>query len=79
MDLSALQEADPLDFKQVEAKVREIEELRADFRLARIRTIEQGKAQLSPEQREKLQGLIAGPRQPRPRAGAYRQAGGETF
>ncbi len=32
----------------MEAKLREIERLRADLRLARIRTIEQGKAQLTP-------------------------------
>ncbi|HLC41353.1 MAG TPA: periplasmic heavy metal sensor, partial [Methylomirabilota bacterium] len=69
-DLASFQNADPPDIAQVEAKVREIERLRAEFRIARIRTIEQGKAQLSPEQRSKLRALLAEPRTPRPRAGA---------
>lgn len=71
MDLVALRRADPLDLAQVEAKVREIERLRADLRVARIRTIEQGRAQLTPEQREKLRTFVAPGHPPsRPRAGA---------
>ncbi|MBI2360514.1 MAG: periplasmic heavy metal sensor [Deltaproteobacteria bacterium] len=77
MDLSALLEAEPVDLKQIEAKVREIERLRADLRFARIRAIEQGKGQLSAEQRERLQSLLSGSRYPRPRSGAYRQTRGE--
>lgn len=58
MDVAALLDADPVDLRQVEAKVREIERLRADLRMARIRTIEQGKAQLTPEQRIRLRSLL---------------------
>lgn len=65
LDLLALMRpdaADPtkaVDMAQVEAKVRAIEKLRADLQLARIRTIEAGKAQLTPDQRTKLNGLLA--------------------
>ena len=65
LDLLALMRPDPadptkaVDMAQVEVKVREIEKLRADLQLARIRTIEAGKAQLTPDQRTKLNGLLA--------------------
>ena len=72
MDLATLLERDPVDLGQVEVKVREIEQLRTDLRLARIRAIEQGKAQLTAEQRAKLRTLLAEPEHgwPRPRRGA---------
>jgi len=44
---------------KVEAKVREVERLRADLRFARIRTAEKGKEQLTSDQREKLQALLS--------------------
>ena len=59
LDLMSLRQTDPVDMGRVEAKVREIERLRADSRLAAIRTDEQAKAQLTPEQREKLKGFAA--------------------
>jgi Spy/CpxP family protein refolding chaperone len=59
LDLMSLRQTDPVDMGRVEAKVREIERLRADGRLAAIRTDEQAKAQLTPEQREKLKGFAA--------------------
>jgi Spy/CpxP family protein refolding chaperone len=59
LDLMSLRQSDPVDMGKVEAKVREIERLRADSRLAALRTDEQAKAQLTPEQREKLKGLAA--------------------
>ncbi len=65
LDLATLTRPDPadmgkpVDMAQVEAKVRELERLRAEQRLARIRTIEAGKAQLTPEQRTKLGTLLA--------------------
>jgi len=69
MDLAALLEGDPVDLGRVETKVREIERLRADLRFRRIRTIEQARAQLTPEQRERLRELLAGPDEgARPRA-----------
>jgi Spy/CpxP family protein refolding chaperone len=65
-ELAGLLAADPVDLARVEAKVRQIERFRADVRLGRIRTIEQGKAQLTPEQLRQLRAL-ADPA-PRPRA-----------
>ena len=61
MDLGALLAEDRLDMAKVEAKVRELAKLRADLRIERLRTIEQGRAVLTPEQRTKLQGLLGGP------------------
>lgn len=43
-----------VDLAKVEAKVRQIASLQADLRLARIRTLERGKAILTAEQRTKL-------------------------
>jgi Spy/CpxP family protein refolding chaperone len=54
LDLATLLEADPLDLPRVEAKVRELGERQADLRIARLRTIEQGRAVLTPEQRAQL-------------------------
>jgi len=59
MDLTGLLDAQPVDMVKVEAKVREIERLRADSRIARIRVIEKGKEQLTADQRKKLQELMA--------------------
>jgi hypothetical protein len=59
-ELATLLQAQTLNLASVEMKVREIEKQRADFRLARIKTIEQGRAQLTPEQRAKLSTLLAG-------------------
>jgi hypothetical protein len=57
LDLTSLLEAQPVDMPRVEAKIRDIERIRADLRIARVRSIEKGKAQLSAEQRRKLQEL----------------------
>jgi Spy/CpxP family protein refolding chaperone len=61
MDLTSLLKADPAELGKVEAKIREIERVRADLRVARVRAIEQAKAQLTPDQRKKLAGLLAEP------------------
>ena len=81
LDLFGLLRPDPadpakaVDMTKVEGKIREIEKIRADFQVARIRTIEAGKAQLTPDQRTKLAALLAqhrgrwqrgGPEQPAP-------------
>lgn len=58
LDITALLENEPVDLAKVEAKVREAEKLRADIRLARLRAIEQAKAQLNAEQKKKLQDLL---------------------
>ncbi len=63
-----LRGAAAVDLTPAEAKVREIERLRADLRIARLRVIEQGKALLTPGQRETLAGLIAD-RRPASRGG----------
>jgi hypothetical protein len=63
MDLAALLDQPSLDMAKVEAKVRELAKLRADLRIERIRTIEQGRALLTPEQRTKLRALL-GPGSP---------------
>jgi Spy/CpxP family protein refolding chaperone len=60
MDLGAALAQEPVDLARVEAKVREIGQLWAELRLARLRTIEQGKAVLTGEQRARLLGLLRG-------------------
>lgn len=57
LDLMTLRRAEPVDLTKVEAKVREMEKMRADGQIARIRADEQGKAQLTAEQRDKLKAL----------------------
>jgi len=53
-DLGALLGEPAVDLAKVEAKVRQIASRQADLRLARIRTLERGKAILTAEQRAKL-------------------------
>lgn len=59
-ELDDLQKSDSIDLKQAEAKVREVERLRADQRLARLRAVEQGKSILTQEQRDRLRDLQSG-------------------
>lgn len=59
LDLFGLLRAEPVEMGKVEAKVREIELFKADGIIARIRTNEAAKAQLTTEQREKLKTLRA--------------------
>ena len=59
-DLASLLEQDPVDLAKVETKVREVAQLRADLRIARLRAVEQGKAVLTPEQRARLQTMVSG-------------------
>ena len=49
----------PRDLAKIETKVREIEKLRADGRVAQIRSLEQSRQVLTPEQREKLRTLLS--------------------
>jgi Spy/CpxP family protein refolding chaperone len=58
--LEDITRADSVDLKQAEAKVREIERLRADQRIARIRAVEHGKSVLSQEQRDRLRDMMSG-------------------
>jgi hypothetical protein len=57
--LGTMVQAEPVDLAAVEAKLRDIEKQRADLRLARIKTIEQGKSELTAEQRAKLSTLLS--------------------
>jgi Spy/CpxP family protein refolding chaperone len=77
LDLGTLMMPDPADpnkprdMAKIEAKVREIEKLRADGSIARIRNMEQSRQTLTPEQREKLRAMFAerwqrGPKGPMP-------------
>jgi Heavy-metal resistance len=59
MDLTNLTGAPTVDLSKVETKVREVERLRADQRLARIRTIEKAKEQLTTDQRKQFQELLS--------------------
>jgi len=59
IDLNNLLQAQSAELAKIEAKIRDIERLRADLRIARIRTIEKGKALLTAEQRKKLQELLS--------------------
>ena len=70
MDVTSLLRADPVDTGRVEAKIRESERLKADFRVGRVRAIERAKAQLTPEQRAKLATMLGEPPAARPRAGS---------
>jgi Spy/CpxP family protein refolding chaperone len=60
LDLATLLEQEPADLSKVETKVREVAQLTADLRIARLRAIEQGKATLTPDQRTRLQTLLSG-------------------
>lgn len=59
LDLMSLRWSNPVDMGKVETKVREIERLKGDGRIAAFRTAEDAKAQLTAEQREKLRSLWA--------------------
>ncbi len=57
VELDTLLQKEPIDLAQVETKTKQIADLQADIRLARIKTLEQGKTLLSPEQRSELEKL----------------------
>jgi Spy/CpxP family protein refolding chaperone len=75
LDLAEVLSQEPLDLPQAEAKIREAARLRTDLRIARLRTIEQGKAVLTPEQRVKLASLLGG-MEPQRRGAAPADRGG---
>ncbi len=70
MDVASFLRTDPVDIGRVEARIREAERLKADFRVGRVRAIERAKAQLTPEQRAKLATMLGEPPAARPRAGS---------
>jgi hypothetical protein len=80
LDLMSLRISDPVDMGKIEAKVREIEKLKGDGAIARIRTAEAAKAQLTAEQKEKLKSLRTmrgGPRRGSGEGGAEDTAASE--
>jgi uncharacterized membrane protein len=54
LDVATLLDKPSVDVQKVEQKIREVEKLRADLRIARVRAIEQAKALLTAEQRKKF-------------------------
>jgi Spy/CpxP family protein refolding chaperone len=54
LELRDILAKDPVDMKSVEAKLNEIASLEVEMRLARIRAIEDVKAQLTPDQKKKF-------------------------
>ncbi len=62
-DLRKLLKADKVDMKGAEKQIKALSSKRANLRLKRIRTIEQGKAILTGEQYKSLQSLIRERRQ----------------
>ena len=74
VDIAALLDSPTVEVAKVEAKIREAEKLRADLRIARIRTIEQAKAVLTAEQRKKFSDSVES-RPPPPAAQRPKPAG----
>ncbi|MCZ7626357.1 MAG: hypothetical protein C3F12_14435 [Candidatus Methylomirabilota bacterium] len=67
LELKGLLETDKVDLVKVEALAKKIAMLRADLRVARIKTIEAGKAVLTPEQQDKFRRLARESTMGRPR------------
>jgi hypothetical protein len=64
LDVATLLDKPNVDVPKVEQKIREVEKLRADLRIARVRAVEQAKAVLTAEQRKKFYEILE-PRPPR--------------
>jgi Spy/CpxP family protein refolding chaperone len=62
LDIAELLDQPNVDAAKVEAKIRAVEKLRADLRIARMRAVEQAKSVLNAEQRKKFYESI----EPRP-------------
>ena len=58
VELKEILGKDPVDMKAVEAKVKQIEAIGTDMRLSHIRTMEEVKALLTPEQKKKMKEMI---------------------
>lgn len=59
-DLQRLLNREDVDLGRVETAIRQVEGVRTDLRLGRIKTLEMAKATLTPEQRLKLQPVLRG-------------------
>lgn len=71
LELQKLLRAESVDLEQVKPKLQEIEHLKSELRFARLRTIQQGKALLSPEQQNRLEALLGDSR--------YSRVDGQNF
>jgi Spy/CpxP family protein refolding chaperone len=75
IELDALLEQERWDLSRIEPKVKQIAALQGDLRLARIKTLEAGRAVLTPAQLEKLKQVghwmrgLGGPGMPGPGGG----------
>jgi len=58
VELKEILARDPVDMRAVEAKVKQIESIETDMRLAHIRTMEEVKALLTPDQKKKMKEMI---------------------
>ena len=58
IDLTNLLQSQNGELAKIEAKIREIERLRADLRIARVRAVEKAKALLTADQKRKFYDLI---------------------
>ncbi len=61
IELRELLQKEPADFKAVEAKVRQIETLRGDILILRLKAHEEIRSKLTAEQRKKFDSLMAAP------------------
>lgn len=62
VDLNTLLEQDSWDLAKIETQVKQISALRGDLRMARIRTLDAGRAALTPDQLTKLRTIGHGMR-----------------
>jgi Spy/CpxP family protein refolding chaperone len=58
LELGELRSSDPVDMKAAEAKIRQVESLRSDMKILHLRTHEQVKGMLTPEQKIKLESFM---------------------
>jgi len=56
-EVQRLSTREPVDLQAVETKIRAIAGLEADLRIGRLKTLEKGRALLTPEQRQALTGI----------------------
>ncbi len=59
-DLQRLLNREEVDLARVETAIRQVEGIRTELRLGRVKTLEMAKATLTPEQRLKLQPVLRG-------------------
>ena len=58
VELKEILARDPVDMKAAEAKLKQIEAIETDMRLSHIRTMEEVKALLTPDQKKKMKEMI---------------------